>query len=265
MSKSRETPPASGEVNNFDPTTGYGFSSVSALSDLAGLPMSLLISQPLHAVVDAQVELSLSTARFIKDFAIDPSTNSLRTVKISTESVEVLKDPKTGQARFDDSGNLMYAVESKVLNLPFITLLNVPSLQIKKFTIDLTIELLSVQDSSLSQTTTDVKSGFDSWNAAGGSAGSYTTIAKGSSSEISSSSSSQSIKYQLHLECATTTPPGVTLLLDFLSKNKQESTNQKEITADMVDPVTGILLPRRNNNTSFIDVPNPGDANLYTN
>jgi hypothetical protein len=259
MSRTTDAP-----VNNFDPTTGYGFSSVSALSDLAGLPMSLLISQPLHAVVDAQVELSLSTARFIKDFAIDPSTNTLRTVKISTESVEVLKDTKTGEPKFDTEGNVMYAVESKVLNLPFITLLNVPSLQIKKFTIDLTIELLSVQDSSLSQTTTGEKSGFDSWNAAGGSAGSYSTIAKGSSSETSSSSSSQSIKYQLHLECATTTPPGVTLLLDFLSKNKQESTSQTQITSSMLD-ANGNLLPRKSNNTSFIDVPNPGDATKYTN
>lgn len=210
-----------------DPTPGYGFTNTPAISSLAGLPMSLLISQPLHAVVDAQVELSLSTARFIKEFAIDSSTNTLRTVQISSDSIEVLKDG-AGQPVFDNSGNVQYAVETKVLNLPFITLLNVPSLQIKKFTIDLTIELISVQDSSMISTSDSV-SGYDAWNAAGGSGGSYSTIAKGSSSETASSSSSQSIKYQLHLECATTTPPGISLLMDFLSKNKRESTTQQPI------------------------------------
>jgi hypothetical protein len=205
----------------------YGFTNTSALSDLAGLPMSLLISQPLHAVVDAQVELSLSTARFIKEFAIDPSTNTLRTVQISTDSVEILKDG-AGQPLLDSSGNVQYAVESKVLNLPFITLLNVPSLQIKKFTIDLTIELISVQDSSMTQSS-DFVSGYDAWNAAGGSGGSYSTIAKGSSSGTSSTSNTQAIKYELHLECATTTPPGITMLMDFLTKNKRESTQQAPI------------------------------------
>ena len=44
---------------------------ISASSAFAQLDMGSLIAQPLHAVVDAQVQLSLSTVNFIQNFAID--------------------------------------------------------------------------------------------------------------------------------------------------------------------------------------------------
>jgi len=208
------------EVNNINTQA----TPISATSSLAQLDMATLVAQPLHAVVDAQTQLSLSTIKFIKDFAIDPSNGgSLRNVVISQESIVVLRDDRGNPILGGDLSNeLQYTKEQNVLNLPFITLLNVPALQIKKFTIDLTIELVSVQ--SISGTyETDLGSGYDAWNAGGGSGGSYRTYAKGTSSETSSSSSNQAIKYSLHLEAAVTTPPGLTLLMDFLMRNKMES------------------------------------------
>lgn len=193
----------------------------SAMSSLAQLDLSTLMAQPLHAVVDAQVELSASTVNYIKLFGIDPSTNTIRNVPISQDSIQVYKDAN-GAAILDSSGNLQYITERNVLNLPFITLLNVPSLQIKKFTIDLTIELVSIQDIS-SSFVDENASGLDAWSSGGGSSGNYRTYAKGSSSSTSSSSSTQAIKYDLHLEAATTTPPGLTMLMDFLSRNKVET------------------------------------------
>ena len=117
---------------------------ISASSAFAQLDMGSLIAQPLHAVVDAQVQLSLSTVNFIKNFAIDASTNNLRNIVISQESIAPRTDAN-GLSLFDSSGNALYDIEQKTLNLPLITLLNIPSLQVKKFTIDLTLELLSVQ------------------------------------------------------------------------------------------------------------------------
>ena len=199
---------------------------ISATSSLAQLDMATLLAQPLHAVVDAQTELSLSTIKFIKDFAIDPSNGgtSLRNVVISQDSIQVLRDDRGNPILDPSFGQLQYVKEQNVLNLPFITLLNVPALQIKKFTIDLTIELVSVQSIS-GEYTSDLGSGYDSWSSGGGSAGigSYRSYAKGTSSETSSSSSNQAIKYSLHLEAAVTTPPGLTLLMDFLIRNKMES------------------------------------------
>lgn len=212
---------------------------ISATSSLAQLDMATLLAQPLHAVVDAQTELSLSTIKFIKDFAIDPSNGgtSLRNVVISQDSIQVLRDDR-GNPILDGSTNqLQYVKEQNVLNLPFITLLNVPALQIKKFTIDLTIELVSVQSIS-GEYTSDLGSGYDSWSSGGGSAGigSYRSYAKGTSSETSSSSSNQAIKYSLHLEAAVTTPPGLTLLMDFLIRNKMESKqNSKTGTQSLAD------------------------------
>jgi hypothetical protein len=218
-------------TRSVEPTTTGNV--VSAMSSLAQLDMSTLIAQPLHAVVDAQTELSLSTIKFIKDFAIDPSSQSLRNVTISQDSVEVLLDAD-GAPVFKD-GSLQYVTTQNILNLPFITLLNVPSLQIKKFTIDLTIELVSVQDVSSTKITED-QTGLDAWNAGGGSAGNYRSYAKATSSETSSSSANQSIKYSLRLEAATTTPPGLTMLLDFLSRNKSESKSQIPINNKIPAP-----------------------------
>jgi hypothetical protein len=213
---------ATREVN--DPTSG---GVVSAMSSLAQLDMGTLIAQPLHAVVDAQTELSLSTIKFIRDFAIDPSSQSLRNVVISQDSVEVLRDEQ-GNAILDACGNIIYTTQQNILNLPFITLLNVPSLQIKKFTIDLTIELISIQDVSATSVKEDA-TGLDAWTSGGGSSGNIRSYAKGTSSESSSGSASQSIKYALHLEAATTQPPGLTMLLDFLSRNKVETKGTKPV------------------------------------
>ena len=196
--------------------------SISAMSSLAQLDLATLILQPLNAVVDAQVQLSLATILFVKTFAIDPSTNSLRSVAISTDSVQLYKGAD-GEPVLDSSGSLQYITEQNILNLPVITLMNIPSLQIKKFTIDLTIELLTLQDTSSSSVDADGDNGTD-WNSGG-----LKTYAKGSSSATSaSSSSSQAIKYDLHLEMAHTTPPGLTMLLEFLSRNKVEGKRTKK-------------------------------------
>lgn len=196
---------------------------ISASSAFSQLDMGSLIAQPLHAVVDAQVQLSLSTVNFIKNFALDSSTNTLRNIVISQESIAPRTDAN-GNPVFDSSGNPLFDIQQNTLNLPLITLLNVPALQVKKFTIDLTLELLSIQDVSATINTDSITSlssfGYDNWNVTGGSSGIYRSFARGTSNE--SSTNQQSIKYAVHLECATTTPPGVTLLLDFLTRNKIE-------------------------------------------
>ena len=202
--------------------------SISAMSSLAQLDLATLIAQPLHAVIDAQAQLSLSTILFVKTFAVDPSTNKLRNIAVATESVEVYKD-SGGQPILDSSNNLQYVTEQTILNLPVITLLNIPSLQIKKFTVDLTIELMTLQDTSSASIDGGGETGAENaWNSSGGSSGGLKTYAKGSSSATSSSSSSsQSIKYELHLEASHTTPPGLTMLLEFLSRNKVENKRTK--------------------------------------
>jgi hypothetical protein len=194
--------------------------SISAMSSLAQLDLATLILQPLSAVVEAQAALSSSTVKFIKDFAIDPSTNSLRNVLISTDSTQVYSD--ANGPILDSSGNIQYVTEQNILNLPVITLLNIPSLSISKFTIDLTIELLTLQDTSSASVDADSDS---NWSAG---SGGLKTYAKGSSSATSaSSSSSQAIKYDLHLEMKHVTPPGLTLLLEFLARNKVETKRTK--------------------------------------
>ena len=195
---------------------------VSAKSTYSQLDLASLLAQPLHAMVDAQTELSLSTIKFIRDFGIDPSGDgtTLRNVIISQDSSEVLRDDR-GVPILDDNSQIQYATSQNILTLPLISLLNVPALQIKKFTIDLTIELISIQTIS-GEYIKDYQSGYDTWAAQGGSAGSYKSYAKGSSSETNSSPN-QSIKYSLHIEAAISQPQGLTMLMDFLMRNKKET------------------------------------------
>jgi hypothetical protein len=195
---------------------------ISATDALAQLQLGQLFAQPLTAIVEAQAQLSIATVKFINDFAIDPSTNALRTVVISQDST--VPDIQNGNVQYDESGNVIYLTETRSLNLPFITLLNVPSLQITKFNIDLTVELVSIQDSSSEIAIESVDSGVSSyWNSTGGAGSGVQFYAQSSEKQTASQSASQKITYDVHIEAESTQPPGVQLLLDFLIRNKRET------------------------------------------
>jgi hypothetical protein len=145
------------------------------VQELSNLPLSFLISAPLNAAVEAQRAAALSTAAFIEEvgFQAPPDKRSLFTRSDSTREVRqaVLKykqdevrektpaDPTTTPPT-----KAVYEVVKGVertLQLPFISLFNVPSLEISEVAIDFNVRLqgatqFEVSASQKSSTSTTV-------------------------------------------------------------------------------------------------------------
>ncbi len=119
--------------------------------ELATLDFANLIGGPLNAVVTAQAKAAISTVNFIKEAAFDKDGNA-RTVQFSYNRAS--DDPaKAGQS------------EQFTLSVPFLTMLPIPYISVKKATIDFNAKITSTleqksEDDFKTDTNLDVKSGW---------------------------------------------------------------------------------------------------------
>lgn len=123
-------------------------------AELGDIDFENLIGGPLNACVTAQTNASVATVNFIKEVGfqkIDPadpnSEEEIRMVdfthkrKVLNPAYDATKDP--GGSGTDSDGNTKYNDETVELKVPFISLLNVPSLRIETCDIDFNVKLNS--------------------------------------------------------------------------------------------------------------------------
>ena len=173
-----------------------------------GLPMSDLISQPLIAAAQAQGQLAGVTQQFIKDIGLQGDDNSLsaRTVNFGFNS------PVT-----DSEGNTTLAHND--LNVPLLSIVNVPNLSVKKATVDFTMEVKSSsKDTSSSATSGNVSTTakYKAW---------WSPVSVKMTASVSTNKKSESVrstdnsaKYDVHVEARDDgAPEGLMKVLDILN------------------------------------------------
>jgi len=130
-------------------------------AELGDIDFENLIDGPLGACVTAQTNASLATVNFIKEVGFekeDPndqnSADIIRMVdfthkkKVLNPDYEAANDPSnTGT---DSNGNEKFIEQTVELNVPFISLLNVPTLRVEYCEIDLNVKLNSIYKKDVS-------------------------------------------------------------------------------------------------------------------
>lgn len=106
-------------------------------AELGSIDFENLIGGPLNACVTAQANASLSTVNFIKEVGFDED-NNLRMVDFSYTKT-VPNDDGTGTTTEDVS-----------LEVPFLSVLNIPSLRIETCEVDFNVKLNSVYTKDVS-------------------------------------------------------------------------------------------------------------------
>ena len=199
---------------------------MSVAQEFRGLPMSELISAPLLSAASAQGKLANITEDFIKNVGMvtDENGNSVaRTVNFKY-SVPVTKS--------DGS----YENQQVELSVPFLSIVNVPSLSVKEIKVDFNMEVkTSTKESSESSASgkfqAKVNYGIFSASVSG-------SVSSSSKSERSTDSSA---KYSVSVLARDDGPPeGLMKVLDLLSSsipspsdaiNNSSNNNAVEVTS----------------------------------
>jgi hypothetical protein len=175
---------------------------------LSSLPLDTLIGAPLMAASTAQVQLSNATCDFVKQMGFDENGN--------------VKMISMGLTEIDASG----VKQDLSMNVPLITMLNVPSLAIQTVSVDFTIEVdaMSEQKTNSSNEKTSafgvsVSAGYKGWGVNVKATTNYNTTARLSSSSANNDKLNTKAKYVVHLEAQDKQPVGLSKLLDRLTNN----------------------------------------------
>lgn len=172
--------------------------------ELATLDLANLIGGPLNAVVEAQAKAAITTVNFIKEAAFDKNGNALQ-VNFS-------------YTRPDDDGK----TREFNLSVPFLTMLPIPYITVKKATIDFNAKITStvsadVADSLKTDTSLDVNS---SWFVRA------KLQSKVSYQKTTSSAAKEERTYDLHINveaCNEEMPAGTERLLTLLEQTIGET------------------------------------------
>ena len=178
-----------------------------------GLPMSDLISQPLIAAAQAQGQLAGVTQQFIHDIGLEGKSVSDGGTGLSAREVSFgFNSPVT-----DKDGNTTLVKND--LNVPLLSIVNVPNLSVKKATVDFTMEVKSSsKDTSSSATTGTVSTTakYKAW---------WSPVSVKMTASVSTNKKSESVrstdnsaKYDVHVEARDDgAPEGLMKVLDILN------------------------------------------------
>jgi hypothetical protein len=173
---------------------------------LQSLPLEYLFTAPLMSATAAQIELAKTTMNFIDGVGMDESGN--------------VKNVSLGYTETDASGNEIV----KIITVPLITMVNIPSLAVEKVGIDLVVEV-DAMTSVQGRTETQKNSSFNidagaSYKVGGFAAHvniGYQTSAKLSSTTSNNDSLNTNAKYSVHIDAENKQPVGLVKLLDILN------------------------------------------------
>ena len=160
-------------------------------NQFTGLPIENLIAAPLLAAAEGQKSLASTTASFITEVGMDSSGN--------TKSVTF---------NYDDG------TEKVVLDVPLLSIINIPSLCVDSIDIEFNMEV-STQSSTKSSTdssaTVNASCGFACWKAS--------FEGKVSHHSESNRSSDTSAKYTISVKGKQEKPEGLMKVLDMLNSS----------------------------------------------
>ena len=206
---------------------------MDAVDIISRLDLSQLLYSPFQAAAQAQAKLANTTVDFIKTFAFEPGTDEVRTVTLS--SFYDMDISANGGKLVDDPYNPGKKVRQgkKTLTIPFLTLLNVPALQMQKVVVDLTVKVESqsivrneAASTSATQSSTNAAFAYNAFFSSGSFSSSVNTQVSASNNSSSSIDSSSSAKYDIHMEAINQPPIGLSIILDFLTSSSNIAPNR---------------------------------------
>lgn len=186
---------------------------VKMSDQFGGLPMGQLIGAPLTAACDAQISLAKATSDFIETVGFEKDENNLSSVRMVPFSFEKPEQQENADGTVD-LVKAKYTVE-----VPFISIVNVPTLQVTEVDVNFMMEVKS----SFSETTKDDKQASMSLEGGGGIGPfSVKVTAQGSiaSSKETQRTSDNSAKYDVNVRARSQgTPEGLSRVLDILQQS----------------------------------------------
>ena len=219
------------------------------IQELRNLPLEKLISAPLNAVIAAQANAALSTATFIEHVGLKPEK----------ENTSLFDDPAGDENKYDvrmarlkvtkkvlDNGNV--TDQEEAVELPFISLFNIPAFEINSLDWDFNVKLKSIQEHEMNFTHTVESTTGGNANATAGlqSLGIPVGIGAGAKVEVSSTTNFESRfgagreqEYNLHINVkanAAPLPKGIERLLDIAERIATENQAVNQLTATTTPP-----------------------------
>ena len=184
---------------------------VKMSEQFGGLPMDTLIGAPLSAACDAQIRLATATSEFIETIGFEKvgDKTQVRMVPFSFQKPEQIADP---------NGDIKIVNTDYKMNIPFISIVSVPTLQVTEVDVNFMMEVKS----SFSESTKDDKqASFEAEAEAKFGMWSVKVKAQGSvaSSKETQRSSDNSAKYDVSVKARQQgTPEGLSRVLDILQQ-----------------------------------------------
>jgi hypothetical protein len=131
-----------------------GTPSTNLVSELNNIDFSKLIGGPLQAAVRAQGDSAMTTVNFIKEVGFKPSAANDGTLDVVYvdfyyEKDEAEKDAD-GKPKVDSNGNPVMTKSKKLIKVPLISMLPIPSLRIEEMNIDFNVKLNSLETNTTS-------------------------------------------------------------------------------------------------------------------
>jgi hypothetical protein len=212
-------------------------------NEFSGLPMDQLIGAPLRAACDAQVMLAKASADFINNVGftreITKDATGKDIEKLVPRQVEfsfwqpkpiTSKDKTTDKTTDDGSG--ISDVQKVVLSVPFLSIVNVPSLMVK--TVNVTFDM-EVKSSESHKDDSSQEAGFE--GSAKYNAGLFSCEVKVhgsvSSHQENTRSTDRSAKYHVDVQARDDgMPEGLARVLDMLQKSIAPVSISQPISAD---------------------------------
>jgi len=164
----------------------------------SSIKLDQLLFAPFKSSHESQILLSLSTLKYISDYGLDSSGN--------------LKIAQINSSYYDASNQIIRDVS---LNIPVISLLNIPCLNVKNVTIDFNI---NIQSQTIESKSTILNSGSFSNN----------NNIETSGYVSSENSKSRGSTYNIKVEASDEKPLGLLMLYNFINTNR-----------DIIRPVPG--------------------------
>lgn len=175
------------------------------MSDVSGIQLDQLLFAPFKSALDAQILLSFTSLKYISDYGLDSSGN-MKIVQINSSYYDVSSS----------------TIKDVSLNIPVVSLINIPCLTMKTLSVDFDINIQSQTINTLDVRPSVISPNY--FNTSGLSASSIKTSGYVSSEK----SGSYTPKYNIHIEAINEKTLGLLMIYDFINKNR-----------DIIRPATG--------------------------
>lgn len=167
------------------------------MSDVSGIQLDKLLFSPFKSAQETQISMSLSSLKYISDYGLDASGN-LKIVQIKSTYYDM---PSA-------------TTKDVSLNIPLISLINIPCLYVKNVSINFDI---NIQSQSID--TSEVPPSVPTSESFSKSGKSRSTI-KTSGYVSSNNSKDDQPKYNMRIDAINEKPIGLLLIYDFININR---------------------------------------------